>query len=188
MEDERQRLLAAFRADRNHDAFHGLVRPHVGAMRSLARRLTRDAEIADDLVQEALIRAFRHLGDLEQGPGALRTWLFRIVVRLGLEPDRWSRRERFASPDAHERVADLRAEPRDDPVRPVLERELRERLAVALSALPQRQQAAIHLRAAEGLDYRGVADAMGCSVGAARMLVLEARRRLLDAMQEDLEP
>ena len=184
---EQEECMAAFRDTGDEAAFHALVRGHVGAMRAFARRFVGCSFAADDLVQEALIRAFQHLGTL-RGVGSLRSWLFRIVVRLGSEPQRWTRREPSRGEAAHERVRELPAGVGDDPVRPSIERELQDRLAEAMERLPARQRAALHLRAAEGLDYRGIADAMECSVGAARMLVHAARQQLLERMGEHLEP
>src|SRR5260221_2922865 len=85
---EAERLwLAAFQAG-DEAAFQPLVRPHLAALLSLARRHTTDSHWAEDLVQETLVRAYRGLPGF-RGDAALRTWLFRILVRLASDPARW---------------------------------------------------------------------------------------------------
>lgn len=176
------RLLERFRAG-DRSVFRPLVTPHLGAMLSLARRLTGDEHWAEDLTQETLVRAFRALGELRD-TRALRAWLLRILARLAGEPRRWRKRDRarsLASVEVPDRL-------HGDPAATAYERELRERLEEALERLTPRQRAALHLRAAEGLDYATIAGILGGSRAGARMLVLAARRRILDRMGRHLEP
>ena len=179
-ENERRWLLAFQGGDQG--AFQPLVRPHLAALLALARRHCRDTHWADDLVQETLVRAFRHLGTF-RGDAALRTWLFRILVRLASEPGRWQRGERAAPleidvPDHLDEPALLGA----------IERELGQQLEAAMERLPARQRTALHLRAVEGMDYAAIAAVLECSGAAARMLVLEARRKVLARIGGLLEP
>src|SRR5262245_62444056 len=81
--------LRAFQAG-DRAAFQQLVRPHLPALVALARRHCRDPHWADDLLQETLVRAYRGLASF-RGDAALRTWLFRILVRLAAEPARWQK-------------------------------------------------------------------------------------------------
>jgi RNA polymerase sigma-70 factor (ECF subfamily) len=74
-------------------AFQPLMRPHLAGLLALARRHCRDPHWAEDLVQETLVRAFRGLPAF-RGDCALRTWLFRILVRLAADPARWRRADR----------------------------------------------------------------------------------------------
>ena len=165
------------------DAFQPLVRPHLEALIALARRLTGDTHWADDLVQEALVRAFRGLHGF-RGEGALRSWLFRIVVHLAAEPRRWKHQDN-ARPLADRQVPDHLDL---GPDQGLLDRELRERIEEAMERLPARQRTALHLRAAEGLDYLAISGVLDCSEGAVRMLVLSARRKVLERIREYLEP
>ncbi len=175
------RWLTAFR---NGDtaAFQPLVRPHLPALVALARRHCRDHHWADDLVQETLVRAFRGLGSF-RGDAALRTWLFRILVRLASEPSRWRRGERAVPLELD--VPDQLDEPA---LHGAIEHELSQQLDAAIERLPARQRAALHLRAVEGMDYAAIAAVLECSAAAARMLVLEARRKLLQRLGRLLEP
>jgi RNA polymerase sigma-70 factor (ECF subfamily) len=174
--------LARFVADGDPQAFRAVVAPHVAAMRAVARRAVGCPSTADDLVQEALIRAHRYLGEFRGEVGSLRAWLVRIVTRLALEPARWSRAERARDSGSEERLTTLVARPSEGPAAAATAREDRERIESAIADLPQNLRVALHLRVTEGLDYTEAAKAMGCSVGAARMRVHDARRRLLDRL------
>ena len=175
-------LLAAARAG-SAMAFATLLGTQVGALHALARRLCADSHWADDLTQETLLRAFQALPKF-RAECSLRTWLFGILTRLASEPHRWKKSER-ADPLAELEVPDRLD---TDATLQASGRELEDRIAEAMERLPLRQRAALHLRAVEGLDYAGIAEVLGCNVGAARMLVLEARRKLAVRLARYLEP
>jgi len=180
---EQLAALQEFREGDAEAAFQTLVRPHLDSLIALARRLTGDPHWAEDLVQETLVRAFTGLTGF-RGEGTLRSWLFRILARLAAEPRRWKRQDR-----AHA-LGDLDVPDHLDiaPDRSALDRELRERIDEAMERLTQKQRLALHLRAVEGLDYAAIAAVLENTEGASRMLVLAARRKVLDRVQEYLEP
>ena len=163
-------------------AFQSLLRPHLPALLGLARRCCSDPHWAEDLVQEALLRAFRALPSF-RGEASLRTWLFRILVRLAGEPERWRR----GTPAVPLEV-DVPDTLPDAAVHGAMTRELQARLAEAMERLTNLQRTALHLRASEGLDYRAIATVLGITDVAARMHVLAARRKVMERLQEYLEP
>lgn len=176
-----QGLLVRCRAG-DQAAFQALLRPHLPALLGLARRCCRDQHWAEDLVQETLVRAFRGLANF-RGDAALRTWLFTILVRLAAEPGRWRHDDPVESLATD--VPDHLPTPAEDLA---IQRELNDRLAEAMERLTTRQRTALHLRAAEGLDYVAIGGVLGCTAVAARMHVLAARRHVLARLQEHLEP
>jgi RNA polymerase sigma-70 factor, ECF subfamily len=164
-------------------AFQPLLRPHLPALLALARRHCRDPHWAEDLVQETLVRAYRAIGGF-RGDAALRTWLFRILVRLAAEPQRWCR-GRWGLPIGDLDIPDhVGARAESD----AIARELQDRLDEAMERLTMRQRTALHLRAVEGLDYETIGGVLACTAVAARMHVLEARRKVMARLQEHLEP
>lgn len=182
MTADEQALLTRLRAG-DPAAFQTLLRPQLPSLLALARRMVGDEHWAEDLVQEALVRALRGLPRFE-GRSSLRSWLLRIVVRLASEPQRWQRRQRTVSLDE----VDIPDHLGPAPDLPARERELCERLAEAMERLTARQRTALHLRAAEGLDYATIAEIMASTPAAARMLVMDARRRVRARLGRHLLP
>lgn len=164
-------------------AFQALVQPHLQGLLALARRHSQDPHWAEDLLQEVLLRAYAALPTF-RGESSLRTWLFRILVRLASEPRRWQRRERVSTVDNLEIPDHLDPLPEDH----ALSRELSHRIDEAMERLSPRQRMALHLRAVEGMDYAAIAACLSCTNAAARMQVLAARRRVLARLKEYLEP
>jgi RNA polymerase sigma-70 factor (ECF subfamily) len=165
-------------------ALQALLRRHVGPLLALARRVLHgDHHRAEDLTQETLLAACRGL-DAFRGDASVRTWLFRILVRLGSDPARWSKGKLPAAGLEPRDVPDVFS---PDPPHASLARELRGRLDEALERLPQRQRTALHLRAVEGMGYGAIAAVMGGTSGAARMLVLTARRNVRLRLGDYLE-
>lgn len=179
---EDQECLARLRAG-DRAAFQTVVRPLLPSLLALGRRLTGDSHWAEDLVQETLVRAF---GSIEgfRGDGSLRTWLFRIQVRLAGQDRRRRRR------DGEKELLPLEVPDHmaSDPEQESRERELAERLDEAMERLTHRQRTALHLRAVEGLDYATIAGVVGGTAVAARMSVLAARRRVMQRMGRYLRP
>ena len=79
-----------------HTSFEALIRPHLHTLSGLARRLTHDATLAQDLVQETLLRAYRFAHRFEPGTNC-RSWLVTIMRRLYISQGRKQRRQ--TSPD-----------------------------------------------------------------------------------------
>lgn len=180
--EERAALAAAQAGDAI--ALHALVRRHVGPLLALARRCARgDGHRAEDLAQETLLVACRHL-DGFRGQSSLRTWLFRILVRLGSDPARWQGSMLPVSGLDPCDVPDVLA---PEPAHSSLARELRDRIDEAMERLPPRQRTALHLRAVEGMGYTAIAEILGGSTGAARMLVLAARKSMRERLGHYLE-
>lgn len=177
-----QHLLARCRAG-DASAFQPLLRPHLPALLGLARRHCRDAHAAEDLVQETLVRAFRNVASF-RGDAALRTWLFRILVRLASEPQRWAH-GRAAEPLGDRDIPDALAAGAE---RDAIARELQDRLDEAMERLTVRQRTALHLRAVEGLDYAAIGSVLSCTAVAARMHVLAARKKVMARLGGHLEP
>lgn len=179
---EDQDCLARLRTG-DRAAFQTVVRPLLSSLLALARRLTGDSHWAEDLVQDTLVRAF---GSVEgfRGDASLRTWLFRIEVRLAGQIHRRRKRD-VAKELLPLEVPDHLA---IDPEQESRERELAERLDEAMERLTHRQRTALHLRAVEGLDYATIAGVLGGTAVAARMSVLAARRRVMQRMGRYLRP
>ena len=139
------------------------------------RRMVRDDDAAQDLLQDTLLRAHRALTRL--GPGANeRAWLYRIATNAALNYLRSKGRERRAMERAvHETD---HAAPPDSDGRADEHAARRDALWRRVAALPERQRVAITLRIADELDYDAIAERMGCTVDTARANVYQATKKL----------
>jgi RNA polymerase sigma-70 factor (ECF subfamily) len=142
-------------------AFQQGVETMIPALRRYARALTRDADIADDLVQDTLVRALRS-EKLFHG-GDLRSWLYTIQTNLNRNRRRSLARRPTVMPltDTAEDAGGTEAEGRD--------------IARALAALVEDQRAVLLLVVLEGLSYREVADIQGVPIGTVMSRLARAR-------------
>lgn len=145
-------------------AFRSDVEAMIPALRRYARALARDVDIADDLVQDTLVRALRSerlfLG------GDLRSWLYTILTNLNRNRRRSLARRPVLMPllDSAADASGTEAEGRD------IER--------ALAALVEDQRAVLLLVVLEGLSYREVADIQGVPIGTVMSRLARARAQL----------
>ena len=172
-------------------AFEALVKRHQAAAFALAYQMVRQREDAQDIAQEAFVRAFRGLRDF-QGQAAFKTWLHRIVVNLALDAlRRRGRQPAAAYDDAREPGEEAREEvgtrPDEDPDRSLQAREVGEAIRMALEELPAPQRAALLLREVQGLSYREIAQVLGCAVGTVMSRLHYARGRLRERLRPFLE-
>ncbi len=152
-------------------AFAALVASHRDRALGLAWRLVGgDAAAAEDVVQDAFVRAWRALPRF-RGDAQMGTWLYRIVVRQAANHRRWRAvRDRFA----RERAADPPAWGTPSTGDPVLRR----RVAEALDALPRLQREAFVLVALEGFTAGEAAGMMGRAEGTVKSHLHRARTAL----------
>lgn len=142
----------------------------LGPLRRYARSLTRDESQAEDLVQDALVRAYEGRGSFRAG-GNLRGWLLSILHNTFID----HRRRQVAEFRRLERATSM-----VDTVAPP-EQESRVRLQqvqAAFMSLPDEQRAALHLVAIEGLSYQEAAAALKIPVGTLMSRLGRARAAL----------
>jgi RNA polymerase sigma-70 factor (ECF subfamily) len=157
----------------NHGAFAAIVRETTPRLYRLAARIMADPGEAEDVLQDAYVRAFDALVDGRfDGRAGIATWLYRIVANTALDALRARKRRRTDA--AGDEGADA---PVDDEGRLAARAALRE-LAGFLEELPADQRTAVVLKELEGLSSSEVAEVMGCSVGAVEQRLVRARTTL----------
>jgi RNA polymerase sigma-70 factor (ECF subfamily) len=158
-------------------AFEEVVRRYQRRVYSVAFRIVRRHDVADDVTQEAFIRAHRALGSFDPGR-PFGPWICRIAANLAINQVRSPRSREEPLPEGHaeEPTGDL------GPEAAVLEREGREVLRRALLDLPPEQRAVFVLRVHEELSYREIADALDLSMGTVMSRLSRAREKLRDAL------
>jgi RNA polymerase sigma-70 factor (ECF subfamily) len=170
---ERELIDRARRGDRA--AFAALVRAHQDEVYTLARRLVGDPDLASDVAQETLIRAWRALPKF-RGDSRLSTWLYRITVNTAWTQKK--RAKRHAGPSIDD-LHDLAAP--EDSTHPVFAgemMELRGRLRWALARLPAPQRQVVVLKDVYGWSHAEISQAIGISETAAKVRLHRARARL----------
>ena len=142
----------------------------LGSLRRYARSLTCDSTDAEDLVHDALVRAYERRGTFRSG-GNLRAWLLSIVHNAFIDKMR-SRRSEAARVEQVGYLADTSTPaPQEHSVRLAQVRE-------AFFSLPEEQRSALHLVAIEGLSYQEAADASGVPLGTLMSRIGRARAAL----------
>lgn len=136
------------------------------------RRIVRDDDAAQDLLQDTMLRAHQALDRLPASANA-RAWLYRIATNAALNHLRDRARARKAL-DAHAREVTAHTHAGGDGEAG----EQRQRLWHKVATLPERQRVALTLRIAHEMDYAAIASRMGISAEAARANVYQATRKL----------
>ena len=160
----------------DREAFAELVRRHREGLYAFAARLTRDADRALDITQEALLRAFANLGRY-RGESAFRTWLFAIALNVVRSAARRRSRDEVDLDHAGPLV-----DTNPGPDRSAGDAEEVERVARVLARLPPKQRAAVVLRVYEELSFREIGEVLGCAEGAARVNYHHGIKKLREMM------
>lgn len=169
--DERALAAAAQRGDKT--AFGSLVRLHQKRAYAVARAIVTVHEDAEDVVQEAFVRAYQALDrfNLDQAFGP---WLNRIVANAALDLAR--RRKVRNTDELHESIAGSFRDPGETD-------ELRRRLAEALMSIPERMRSVLVLHDVEGFAHAEIGQLLGIPEGTARSDLYHARQRLRGMLQ-----
>lgn len=175
------------RGDRG--AFDALVLKYQHKVVKLVMRYVRNPAEAEDVAQEAFIKAYRALPKF-RGDSAFYTWLYRIAINTaknaaasrGRSPIEYEL-DRGDGEESHEVQA--RMKDTATPEALAMTEEIRSTVNAAIEALPEDLRTAIVLRELEGLSYEEIAAAMDCPVGTVRSRIFRAREAI-DARLKDV--
>jgi RNA polymerase sigma-70 factor (ECF subfamily) len=156
----------------DHARFEELVLPHLNAAYNLARWLTRDVNDAEDVVQDACMRALKYVGSLNGG-GA-RAWFLTIVRHAFYD---WCKRNRPAEIARDDGTAtDMAVDPAAvDPEQAFLRNAESKALADAVAALPLAYREVLILREMEELSYKEIASIADIPIGTVMSRLARAR-------------
>jgi RNA polymerase sigma-70 factor (ECF subfamily) len=164
-------------------SFEQVVMPHLNAAYNLAHWLMRDAPLAEDVVQDAVVRALSYFASYKGGDA--RAWLLRIVRNSAYAVLAARRRGGATSlddagltPDG-ETIALEIADPADDPEVTLVRSEGFARLDQALAALPAELRECLVLHELEELSYKEVAHITGVPIGTVMSRLWRARQALI---------
>lgn len=176
-EEDDTALVAACLAG-DDEAFSGLVERHRDAVYNLAYNLCGDAATAEDIAQEAFIRAYRKLPQYRQG-FSFRNWVLGICANLSRSwyRSRWRRRhleQNYAEDENILREEHITADQNRSGVR--------DAVSQALANLPEKLRSAVVLKYMEGMSIQEIADVLGISLSAAKMRLARGRQIIEQAL------
>jgi RNA polymerase sigma-70 factor, ECF subfamily len=164
------------------ESFDEVVLPHLDAAYRLARWLMGNEHDAEDVVQEASLRAFRYFRTFTGGNG--RAWFLRIVRNTGWG---WRGHSGHAPTDPFDEEQHSSAWPSSDPETLLLQTDDIRLIEQAMSHLPDRFRELLVRRELEGLSYRDLADVMGIPIGTVMSRLSRARDALRGALDSELK-
>ena len=179
-----QELIDSYRATGKRTALDKLVRRHIERVRATIYPMVMNAAIADDLTQEAFLRAFHSLHRFE-GESLFSTWLHRIAVNTTYSHLRRAQRNPVTlNADAVEQSHSKD----DDPGDQMLTSELGQQIEEGLASLSPRLRGALVRTAIEKMDAKQAAHAEGCSTATIYWRVHQARKQMKLKLKKYLSP
>jgi RNA polymerase sigma-70 factor (ECF subfamily) len=172
-------------------AFDLLVRKYQHKVVKLVLRYVRNPAEAEDIAQEAFIKAYRALPQF-RGDSAFYTWMYRIAINTAKN----SLASRDRSPIAYDldltdpeesHSVQTKLQDPDTPEGMALTEEIRGIVNSAIEGLPEELKTAIVLRELDGLSYEEIAAAMDCPVGTVRSRIFRAREAIDKRLREVFE-
>jgi RNA polymerase sigma-70 factor (ECF subfamily) len=160
-------------------AARALLEEHLPRVYRFALRMTRDGHQAEDVVQETMLRAWRHRRRL-RAAGAARVWLFQIAANVWRDRLRRDQRQAQTTGPAEE-IADTSA---SRPDCELSNQEDARRAVSAMDSLPPRQREVLYLYACEELSFRQIAQVLGITTDAAKASLSLARKQMRVLLKE----
>jgi RNA polymerase sigma-70 factor (ECF subfamily) len=148
----------------------------------IAFGVVRQREEALDVVQEVFIKLFRSIKNFK-GRSHFYTYLYRMVMNTAIDHKRKTGKQFMSSLD-EEGSFEPSDEAEKGPERILLQKELEERVKLAMDKLPDEQKAALIFRDVEGLSYQEMAEAMGCSIGTVMSRLHYGRKRMQESLKD----
>jgi len=182
-------LLGGRADDVKRGEFDQLAMRHIDALYASALRLTRNERDAEDLVQDALLRAFRFFDRFERGTN-IKAWLFKILTNTFINKYRRSVKERSLVDGPEQEAVTAQVVSRDatdqaaDPERWFFERLLSEEVLKAVDELPIDFRMVVILADLQEFSYREIADILDVPVGTVMSRLYRGRRLLQKALAQ----
>ncbi len=166
----------------DREAFGLLVSKYQRKLLRLVMRLVRDPAEAEDVTQEAFIKAYRALPNF-RGESAFYTWLYRIGVNtaknwLVAHGRRMPTVSDISDDDTEGIEESVLLRNDETPDRVLMSRQIGETVNAAMDALPEDLRTAISLREIEGMSYEEIAQVMDCPIGTVRSRIFRAREAI----------
>ncbi|MDG4892572.1 RNA polymerase sigma factor [Mesorhizobium sp. WSM4976] len=172
---------------RDGAAFRAVIKTHNQRLYRIARGVVRDDAEAEDIVQEAYVRAFAHLESF-RGDASLGTWLSRIVINEALGRLRKRRRTVAMPENSQAEIIQFPLNPSDDPERTMAQRQILQLVERATDSLPDVYRMAFVARVIEGLSIEETSELLGVRPQTVKTRLHRARALLRKALDDQIGP
>lgn len=167
-------------------AFNRLMEMHEKRMYAVALRMFGNREDAQDCLQEAMLRAYRSIGNFK-AQSSFGTWVYRITMNTCLDEIRRKKNKQNASLDG---MLDLGWSPSDEsavPEKQVIRKELNRKINQCIRELPEDMRSAIIMRDIHGYSYDEIAETLNVNVGTIKSRISRGREKLREKMSDFTE-
>lgn len=172
---------------REGGAFRTIIKMHNQRLYRIARSVVRNDSEAEDIVQEAYVRAFAQLGDF-RGESSLATWLSRIVINEALGRLRKRRRTVAMPQGLQAEIIKFPLNPSDDPERTMAQRQILELVERATDRLPDVYRTVFVARVIEGLSIDETAELLDVRPETVKTRLHRARALVRKALDDQIGP
>ena len=172
---------------RDGAAFRTVIKTHNQRLYRIARGVVRNDAEAEDIVQEAYVRAFPHLESF-RGDASLGTWLSRIVINEALGRLRKRRRTVAMPENPQAEIIQFPLNPSDDPERTMAQRQILALVERATDSLPDLYRMVFVARVIEGLSIEETAELLGVRPETVKTRLHRARHLLRKQLDEQIGP
>jgi RNA polymerase sigma-70 factor (ECF subfamily) len=171
-------------------AFGVMMRRYNRRLYRTARAILKDDTLAEDVLQDAYLAAFRHMGEF-RGDAALGTWLTRIVVNQALQALRRTRRDRVVVPfdesDTQQEALNVADAPDTGPENMLQRAQTRRLIERNIDALPEGYRTVFVLREVEDLSVEETAAALDIPAATVRTRLFRAKARLRESLALEMD-
>jgi RNA polymerase sigma-70 factor (ECF subfamily) len=172
--------VGVMKEDELRSRFDQQIMPHLNDAYNLARWLVQNEQDAEDVVQEAFLRAFRFFEGFHGDSG--KAWLLKIVRNVCW--DRLAKRNAQGKSVALDDPSVTLADPAPPPAAAASQKNVVELVRAAIATLPDDFRTVIVLREMQGLSYKEIAEAMNVPVGTVMSRLARARQQLSEFLQK----
>ncbi len=180
----------------SEDAFDELTKKYASKMFQTAYGLIGSRQDAEEVVQDALVRVYRHLGQF-RGDSSFSTWLYRIVVNLSRNKYQWNKRrgsemtvsisDKPRGNDGEEREDYNVPDSKLEPLTLIQNIEAEKNVIELMKNLPDKLREALILRHIEEMTYEGIAKMLDCNLGTVKSRIARAREAMVEIMKRGKE-
>ena len=163
-------------------AYGKLVHRYQARLYNFVRSMVRNDELAEDITQEAFVKAYFSLKRLKSA-ASFKSWLFRIANNNTLD---WLRRKRLPQIDVDEQLRESYVDKRSSPEDSVMDDARNAHIHAALDQLKPDQKAILVMCDLQGLSYQEIAEALKIPFGTVQSRIFYARRKLKDYLDTSI--